>query len=93
MNPSDRNHSALPRSTERASGNASDLPMAYVDGVFQPEVYALALAAEAFGKAIQARFRCGAGPLECGGVCCRLAGHEPPCLCAGDTDGPGTCPA
>lgn len=55
--------------------------------------YSRAIAAEAFGKALQARYRCGAGPLECGGSCARLKAHDGPCLCAGDTDGPGTCPA
>ena len=31
--------------------------------------------------------------LECGGPCCLVPGHPPPCLCGGDMDGPGTCPA
>jgi hypothetical protein len=35
---------------------------------------------------------CGA-VLECGGRCRFDAGHPPPCLCCGDDDGPGSCPA
>lgn len=30
--------------------------------------------------------------LECGGECILSAKHEPPCMCVGDTDGPGSCP-
>lgn len=31
--------------------------------------------------------------LECGGTCYREPNHEGPCLCSGDMDGPGSCPA
>jgi hypothetical protein len=31
--------------------------------------------------------------LDCGGNCRMLAGHEGPCLCVGDVDGPDSCPA
>jgi hypothetical protein len=31
--------------------------------------------------------------LDCGGNCRMQLGHEGPCLCVGDTDGPDTCPA
>jgi hypothetical protein len=46
----------------------------------------------AFG-AIRARYRCHFGPLECGGSCDLEEGHSGPHLCAGDVDGPGSCPA
>jgi hypothetical protein len=28
---------------------------------------------------------CGA-PLDCGGTCCLVPGHDPPCLCVGDSE-------
>ena len=31
--------------------------------------------------------------LDCGGRCFLTAGHAGKCLCIGDIDGPGTCPA
>jgi hypothetical protein len=31
--------------------------------------------------------------LECGGFCRLDRDHAPPCLCVGDLDGPGSCPA
>lgn len=52
----------------------------------------LRFAIEAWARAIRERYEC-EETLECGGKCCRLKTHEPPCLCAGDTDGPGSCPA
>ncbi len=48
-----------------------------------------------WGLALRARYpTCGAGPLECGGNCRRIEGHEPPCYCEGvDENGEETCPA
>lgn len=40
----------------------------------------------------QAGLACGE-KLECGGSCWLEQGHAPPCLCIGDDDGPGSCPA
>lgn len=46
----------------------------------------------AWGRAIRARYPiCRAGPLDCGGSCRRIAGHEPPCSCSGNV--PDDCPA
>ena len=45
-----------------------------------------------WGNALRRPHECGA-PIECGGSCWLFKGHEPPCLCGGDTDGPGSCPA
>jgi hypothetical protein len=56
------------------------------------EMEAIERARVGWGKAIRARIpKCGASPLECGGVCSLFAGHEPPCSCSGDV--PDTCPA
>jgi hypothetical protein len=49
-----------------------------------------------WAKALRARYRtCGKGPLDCGGNCSRIEGHEPePCWCEGvDENGEETCPA
>jgi hypothetical protein len=45
-------------------------------------------------KALEARRAAAcAKTLECGGWCRLAPNHEDECLCDGDTDGPGTCPA
>lgn len=60
----------------------------------EEEAEALERAIVDWGIALRARYpTCGLGPLECGGTCHLPLGHDPPCLCAGDEDGPGTCPA
>ncbi len=56
------------------------------------ERYRIGLALGYWGEAIRDRYACLAS-LECGGKCRLPTGHEPPCLCDGDTDGPGSCPA
>lgn len=33
------------------------------------------------------------GAADCGGKCWLPKGHDGECLCAADTDGPGSCPA
>ncbi len=54
----------------------------------------LRYAIENWARAVRERYECGAGPLECGGVCHRTPGHEPPCFCEGlDENGEETCPA
>lgn len=46
----------------------------------------------AWAVTLRARYAtCGAGPLECGGACSRIAGHDPPCSCSGDV--PDRCEA
>lgn len=66
----------------------------------EQDVEALERAIVGWAVAIAARVRrtqapCpfGASNLDCGGVCYLPDGHDPPCSCAGDVDGPGTCPA
>lgn len=64
------------------------------DGSFDGEAYRLACALVAVGRAVRERYECGAMGMECGGVCHRPIGHDPPCYCLGvDEDGEETCPA
>ena len=55
--------------------------------------YDVSNAVEDWGKAMRQRYECGGPIAECGGVCNLFKGHNPPCLCSGDTDGPGSCQA
>jgi hypothetical protein len=62
------------------------------DGVFDDAVYQEHLAREVAEKDARMAAACCA-TLDCGGWCRLPPGHDPPCLCDGDTDGPGSCPA
>lgn len=49
-------------------------------------------AAEEDLRGYQEKYAC-AKRLACGGLCRLGLGHDDACLCVGDTEGPGSCPA